>query len=161
MLVDTYTEILVMPDNSIPDPNNPATDAIGAVEPRRWNDDQNVYVDPPSNVAQSVLAQASLDNVRALAKAGNAKANYVMGRVYQEGLAGTTPNLARAAPYMKVAARAGVAEALYFMGVAYTQGIPALDLANPRIEPDADLARAYFKKAGELGNPHGAAEAAA
>ncbi|MBC7519711.1 MAG: sel1 repeat family protein, partial [Sandarakinorhabdus sp.] len=155
-----YGEIAVTPDNSIPDPNNPATDAIAAVEPRRWNDDQSVYVDPPSNVAQSVLAQASLDNVRALAKAGNAKANYVMGRVYQEGLAGNAQNVAKAMPFMKVAARAGVAEALYFLGVAFTQGVPALDTANPKIEPDPDLARAFFKKAGELGNSHGAAAAA-
>jgi TPR repeat protein len=160
VLIDSYAEILVIPDNSVPDPNNPATDAIAAIEPLRWNDDQNVYVNPPANVAQSVLAKTSIDNVRALAKAGNAKANYVMGRVYQEGLAGNAQNIAKATSYMKVAARAGIAEALYFMGVATTQGVPALDVANPKIEPDANLARAFFKKAGELGNPHGAAAAA-
>jgi TPR repeat protein len=156
VLIDSYREILLIPDDPTRYPSSRATEAIAAIEPRRWLDDQNVYVDPPASVAQSVLKLAPIDEIRALASAGNAKANYVMGRIYIEGLAGQSANFALAVPFLQTAARGGVAEAMYALGWMTQQGVPAADDAHPGITKDALLSKAWFRKSAELGNPSAA-----
>lgn len=152
-LVDSYQEILVIPDDPSRYPPSRATEAIAAIEPRRWHDDQAAYVDPPAVVAQSVLQLAPVADIKALAAAGNAKANYVMGRAHIEGWAGQPQNQALAVPFMLVAARGGVAEAMYALGWMTEQGVPAADNTHPGITRDAAMSKTWFRKSAELGNP--------
>ena len=135
---------------SVSDPNNPATQAIAAIDATRWIND------PDCDIVGTVLNKASAENIKALADAEDPKAIYLEGCIAYKGLNGFEQSDAAAATWFEYAANANIVQALYFMGELKLNGAAA-DGESKAVERDASIATLLFKRAAAAGNK-GAAE---
>jgi hypothetical protein len=85
----------------------------------------------------------SSEQIRKLADAGNAEAQYKLARMYEEGLVGATKDYKEAAKWYLKAAEKGHAQAQYKVGTLYTLG---RGVSKDRLE-----ATKWFGKAAQQG----------
>ena len=138
---------------SVTDPDNPASKAIAEIDPAMWVND------PGCGIVTTVLNKASHANIETLAKAGDAKASYLIGCIIKDGLNGFTASDAAAASWFEYAANAKVPEAMYLMGVYKDQGAVVLDTDEPGTKPveaDAQMAALWYQNAKNAGNKEAA-----
>ena len=155
-LKNTFLEIVVVPDTTPPDPDNPATAALAVIDKNRWTDDR-AEGNPPRTILDSVKREMvpiaanqtdlslAMSSITALAINGNAYASYLQGQFIRP------VSMAEAAKYFEVAAKAGIPAAMYQMGQITNDGAPA-DGDNPAVKADPELAKSWYTKAAELGN---------
>jgi TPR repeat protein len=90
------------------------------------------------------IAQQGAPAVQRMAEEGNAKAQLVLGRGFQDGK-GVEQNFKQAAVWYRKSADQGNAEAMYNLAHLYTKGAG--------VAQDDQLALAWYRKAAEQGHP--------
>lgn len=97
---------------------------------------------------------AAMPELRGLAEAGDAEAQYALGTAYSDGLA-LARDYRRAAAWFEKAALQGHARAQFSLGFLYYQGAgPGADeAAETAVAADAGQALRWLTLAGEAGNP--------
>lgn len=132
------------------DAATPQTDVEKALAPVA---DQEWANDPDCKVALRVFGAPGVDTDKLVAasKEGNAKASYVVGCVFGNGLDGQPSSLADAAPYYERASNAGLAQAQFNLAVIYETGAPAAE-NNPAITIDPTRAQQLYEAAAKRGN---------
>ncbi|MDP9100050.1 MAG: sel1 repeat family protein [Verrucomicrobiota bacterium] len=100
----------------------------------------------PTAPAQSKTDQNPSDEVRAKAEAGDAEAQYLLGRRYARGQ-GATKDLAEAAKWYRKAADQNYAKAQDALGYYYEEG--------KGVEKDSVEAVKWYRKAADQNNPGG------
>ncbi len=97
--------------------------------------------------------EAAMVELRNLAEAGDAEAQYALGTAYSDGLA-LARDYRRAAAWYEKAALQGHARAQFSLGFLYHQGAGlGTGEAEIAVAPDADQALRWLTLAGEAGNP--------
>ena len=144
----------------VPDPNNPATQVIGAIDPAQWIND------PDCKIADTVLSAPTADQVKAreeqvkaLADAGYDKAAYIEGCESLTGRFAYSQSNAAAAYWFEQPATSGLPQAMYFLGQLKDSGAPK-DGEYTAVTADAVVAKSWYDRAAAAGNVAPAEEVA-
>ena len=149
---DPATEATPTAPAFVPDPDNPATQVIEAIDPAQWIND------PDCNIADTVLSAPTPDQVetraekvKELADAGYDKAAYVEGCVSLTGRFLFAQSNAAAAYWFELPAAKGLPQAMYFMGQLKESGAPK-DGYFDAVTADPVMAKTWYDKAAAAGN---------